>query len=98
MRAEFCTGVGACPIADATSPTGSVTASFRTKLANVCGDDDDLLAEMDKRLPPERRLPWRDRESRAWAMRQLERGPYPGMSEEEQIAAIEYVKSTPFYE
>lgn len=97
MRAEFCTGVGACPIADATSPTGSVTVSFRTRLANVC-DEEGLLAEMEQRLPPERRMPWADRASRDWAIRQLERGPYPGMSEEEQRAAVEYVRGTPFYE
>lgn len=96
-RVEFPSGVGCCQVADPAAPDGSVLVSFRERLANVY-DDEGLLAEMEQRLPPERRMPWANRASRDWALRQLERGPYPGLSEQEQIAAIEYVKSTPFYE
>ena len=97
IRVEFSGGIGRCPIADPTARGGSALVSFRMELANV-NDDEGLLAEMEQKLPAEKRLPWADRESHAWALRQLERGPYPGMSEEEQRAAIEYIRGTPFYE
>lgn len=96
-RVEFPSGLGACPIADPTAKGGSVLVSFRQRLANV-NDDEGLLAEMERKLPPGNRMPWQDRESRAWAIRQLERGPYPGMSEEEQRAAVQYVRETAYYE
>lgn len=97
VRIEFSSGIGACHIADPKAKGGATLVSFRLELANV-NDDEGLLAEMEQRLAPEKRLPWQDRESRAWAIRQLERGPYPGMSEQEQAAALAYVKGTPFYE
>lgn len=97
MRVEFPSGLGCCPIADATAKRGSVVVRFRQRLANV-NDDEGLLEEMRRALPPEKRMPWADRESHAWALRQLERGPYPGMSEDEQRAAIDYIRGTPFYE
>lgn len=97
VRIEFSSGLGACHIADPKAKGGATLVSFRLELANV-NDDEGLLAEMEQRLESEKRLPWRDRESHAWALRQLERGPYPGMSEEEQRAAIEYVRGTAYYE
>ncbi|MDP3492862.1 MAG: hypothetical protein Q8R82_07090 [Hyphomonadaceae bacterium] len=97
MRVEFPSGVGACAIADPGAPGRSTTLSFRVLLGNAC-DDEGILAEMERKLPAEKRLPWRDRESHAWAITQLERGPYPGMSEEEQRAAVQYVRETAYYE
>jgi hypothetical protein len=90
--------VGAEDIADPSAPGGARTVRLRVCIANACDEDGGLLHEMRMNLPPERRLPWRDRASRDWAVRQLERGPYPGMSEDEQRAAIEWVKATPFFE
>lgn len=91
-------GVGAEDIADPAAPGGARTVRFRVCVANACDEDGGLLVEMRQGLPPDRRLPWRDRASRDWAVAQLERGPYPGLSEEEQRAALEYVRGTPFYD
>lgn len=96
-RVEFPSGVGCCLVADPAAPDGSVLVRFRQRLANV-NDDEGLLAEMEQRLAPEKRLPWRDRTAHAWAITQLERGTYPGLTEDEQRAAVEWVKGTPFYE
>lgn len=91
-------GVGAEEIADPSAPGGARTVQFRVALANVCDEDGGLLHEVRAGLPPERRLPWASRENRAWAITQLERGPYPGMSEEEQRAALRHVRETPYYD
>lgn len=96
-RVEFPSGVGCCLVADPAAADGSVLVSVRQRLANVC-DDEGLLAEMEQRLPPEKRLPWSSRESHDWALTQLERGPYPGFTEQEQRAAVEYIRGTPYYE
>lgn len=93
---EFSSGLGSCPIADPSAKRGTVVARFRQQLANV-NDDEGLLEEMRRGPPPEKRMPWADRERHAWALRQLERGPYPGFTEEEQRAALQYVRETAYY-
>jgi hypothetical protein len=97
MRCEFSSGLGARHIADPTAKGGAALVRFRQQLANV-NDDEGLLEEMRRAPPPEKRLPWSDRKNWEWAIRQLQRSPYPGLTEEEQRQALEHVRGTPYYE
>ena len=97
MRAEFSSGVGADRIADPTAKGGVTLVHFRMELGSVW-DEDGLAVEMERRLPPRDRMPWQDRDSHDRAIRQLERGPYPGLSEQEQRDAVEYIRETAHYE
>lgn len=96
MTGPVC-GSGGVAVESIAGPEGGSHVRVRVRIGHA-GADDGLLGEMRASPPPERRMPWRDRESRAWAIRQLERGPYPGMSEDEQRAALDHVRETGFYD
>lgn len=83
-------GVLAEEFADPDAPGGAEVLPARLYLADPRESADGLVAEMARRLPPERRVPWLDREARDGALSSL-RAHRLGADAEE------YVRSTPFY-
>ena len=77
--------------ADPDAPDGIVRLPARLYLADPREGRDGLVAEMARRLPPERRIPWIDQEARDQALGSL-------AAHNLGADATAYVASTPAYE
>lgn len=77
---------------DPDAPGGVALLPARFYLADPRESRDGLVAEMARRLPPERRIPWIDQEKRDLAARRLGGHNLPAAETEA------YIRSTPAYE